>query len=231
MSAVSSRRDAIIVGALNAGNILVNFATGHVFGTRGPGGLALARPVRLRGTPIKGYTCSTIHHEGQRSQVLQHRVVWIAAHGVPPEGLIVAHEDDIKTNNWLANLYLATPAQNSADAARTGCYLSGDASPATRLPVALREKVVEHHTQSGSVRATARHFGISKSRVHQLVAAPLAATALALTLTGCEDPCKDMKTTAPPEAAELMEQGYEVSKDVGDSECELQPDGKWTVDA
>ena len=63
--------------------------------------------------------------------------------------------------------------------------------------------------------------------------APLLA-ALVLTvplLTGCEDPCLGMEEKADPAAQELMEKGYEVSKDMGDDvECELQPNGKWEED-
>lgn len=53
----------------------------------------------------------------------------------------------------------------------------------------------------------------------------------ALTLSGCEDPCAGLAKKADPAAQELMEKGYEVSKDMGDDvECELQPNGKWEED-
>lgn len=52
-----------------------------------------------------------------------------------------------------------------------------------------------------------------------------------LLLTGCEDPCVGLDKKADPAAQALMQKGYEVSIEVGDAECELQPNGQWEVDA
>src|SRR5690606_19731227 len=94
----------------------------RVYRTRGPGGHPLKSPRLVVGSNVNGYRCMHLTANGCKRQVRLHRLVWIAVHGIPGEGLIVAHKDNDKTNNRIGNLKLLTPSRNSSEAARDGLY-------------------------------------------------------------------------------------------------------------
>lgn len=51
---------------------------------------------------------------------MAHRIVWIAAHGLIPAGLVVNHRNHRRWDNRIANLELVTPAGNARHRASLG---------------------------------------------------------------------------------------------------------------
>lgn len=163
-------RDEVIVAALINGDIMVNPQTGEVFGTRGSGGRLLAEPRRFNEIHPSGYRIANLSANGHKRQVRLHRVVWISQFGVPPDGMIVAHRDNIKTHNAISNLKLLTPEQNSSEAFDDGLYATGDDHPLTKFPIEVRAQIWrQYHAGGVSYRDLATKYGMSKSRVGQIV--------------------------------------------------------------
>lgn len=162
-------RDEVIVAALVNGDILVNFETGKVYGTRGSSGVALSVPRELGCRHPSGYMVANISANGSKKQVRLHRVVWIAAFGVPGSHQIVAHKNNKKDDNRLDNLKLLTPQQNSTEAAQDGLYAFDD-SLLTKLTYQMRHELWhDYHSGGGSYSVMMEKYGISKSRVGQIV--------------------------------------------------------------
>ena len=163
-------RDELIVTALINKDIIVDAESGKVFRTRGNGGLPLKEPKELQGSLCNGYRVSTLHGNGVRKQVRLHRVVWISQNGIPPEGYVVDHINNDKTDNRIANLQLLKAEENSTKARRDGLYLVGDDSPVAKLTVELKEKIFfDYYSGGGSYTQLAMKYGVSKSRIAQIV--------------------------------------------------------------
>lgn len=103
--------DPSILQAIRSKMISVDPTTGDI--TNAEGRL-------LRGEWKNGYRVLVFSLAGQRVRARWHRVVWLAVHGEIPTGFSVCHRDNDKTNNAIENLYLATHAENIADASKTG---------------------------------------------------------------------------------------------------------------
>ena len=163
-------RDEIIAIALANKDLIVDAEMGKVYRTRGPGGKRLEEALEIKGTQSNGYLVATLHGENCRKQVRLNRVVWISVNGIPPEGMVVDHINSIKTDNRISNLQLLTKEENSTKASNDGCYLSGDSHPKAKLTVELSEKLLnEYKTGIFSYRDLAKKYGISHSRVGQII--------------------------------------------------------------
>ena len=67
-----------------------------------------------------GYSqVSIIFADGTRVSKTVHRLVWLAWNGPIPDGLVINHKDENKTNNNLDNLELMTRAENLKYGTRT----------------------------------------------------------------------------------------------------------------
>jgi DNA (cytosine-5)-methyltransferase 1 len=166
----SMTRDEFCAALLASGAIKVTPESGEVWVTRGPGGCPLERPRRVLGSGCSGYLVASFRLGGHRMQVRLHRLVWIAAHGIPKTDLAVCHQNNNKHDNRAANLYLATHEQNSRDAKRDGLYPCGDDHPTRKLSTARAEQLVDDYKHGlGTMQNLAERYGISKSRVQQLV--------------------------------------------------------------
>lgn len=76
---------------------------------------------KLMSTPLtNGYPSTSLTKGGKRRTVLVHIVMAEAFLGPRPEGQVVRHDDDVKTNNVLSNLLYGTEGQNRHDAVRNG---------------------------------------------------------------------------------------------------------------
>lgn len=158
-------RDEMIAAALAFGLLSVDTVSGRVFRHRGPGGARLSEREEVVGSDVNGYLVGRLVLNGVRKQVRLHRVVWIAAHGVPDGGQVVAHRNNIKTDNRLDNLYLTTPEQNSADAARDGLYV-----PRRKVDPGTYRLICDDYAHGDmTMRELAERYGLSKSRIHQIV--------------------------------------------------------------
>lgn len=112
--------DKIIVRLLELGRLRVNFETGHVFSPKSN------TPDRPIGTlTAKGYLRACISFEGRQVHVMLHRVVWIAANGIPPATHQIDHGPRGKAINALANLEAVPGTENMRRAVRDGLTNGG----------------------------------------------------------------------------------------------------------
>jgi site-specific DNA-cytosine methylase len=90
--------------------------------------------------------------------------VWIAANGIPAKGLAVCHRNNDKTDNRLANLYLATPEQNTQDAHDDGLI-----SHPVKVSPAERIDIYVSHGQGEKVRDLMERYGVSRSTIYSIL--------------------------------------------------------------
>jgi hypothetical protein len=163
-------KDEFIAAVLATGMVKADPETGKVWTLRGPGGILLNQPREITGSECNGYLVAKFTLGQFKRQVRLHRLIWIAANGIPDAGMAVCHRDDDKTNNRIDNLYLATPEQNSTDAKESGRYKTGEDNPAAKISDELRQTICDDYRHSeATFRDLAEKYGISKSRVHQIV--------------------------------------------------------------
>lgn len=162
--------DALVKLCLSNGWIKVDPNTGDVYGNRGPGGMALNRYRELKGAMINGYKVHKLNANGLKKMVKAHRVVWIAVNGEIPDGYVVDHINNDKSDNRINNLQLLTPGRNSTKAKRDGRYLSGDKSPVTKVKVSERIEIYNLYWNTElTQKEIGKMYGISDSRVQQIV--------------------------------------------------------------
>jgi len=163
-------KDEYIAWNLAEGNIIADAEKGKVFGTRGPGGVPYKEPKELKGTEVKGYRVVSIRNGTTKLQCRVHRIIWISQHGVIPEGYCIDHINNDKGDNRISNLQLLTPEQNSSKAKEDGLYLTGLDNKATKLDPDLKDEIayLYHHTEA-TQRQLAEVYGISKSRINQII--------------------------------------------------------------
>ena len=83
--------------------------------------------------------------------------------------MAVCHANNDKTDNRLANLYLASPEQNSSDAREDGLY-EGVNDGRRKLDEDDYRLIIRDYAEGDTtVRALAEKYGVSKSRIHQIV--------------------------------------------------------------
>ena len=163
-------KDEYIAFNLATGQIIADCENGKVYTTKGPGGNILKEPKELSGTIIKGYRVVSIRNGDVKKQCRVHRVIWIAKNGIIPDGLVVDHINNDKLDNRISNLQLLTAKDNSTKASKDGLYLSGDENPVTVLPEEKRiEVALMYQTGEFTMSQLAERYGISKSRVQQIV--------------------------------------------------------------
>jgi DNA (cytosine-5)-methyltransferase 1 len=169
MDAVSMTRDEVIIAALVNGDIIVDAKRGKIYGTRGPGGHQLAEPRELGCQHPSGYIVINLTANGVKKQVRAHRVIWMSKYGMIPNGLVVDHQNNDKADNRIENLQLLTDSENSTKAAEDGLYAFDD-SANTKLTVEVRTQLAhDYATSHASYRDLAVKYGISKSRVGQII--------------------------------------------------------------
>lgn len=162
--------DEVAICALINGDIYCDFDSGVVYGTRGPGGMKLKEPRALGTQHPSGYVHIHLSANGEKRQCRAHRIIWIAANGVIPDGMVIDHINNVKNDNRLVNLQLVTPEENSHKARIDGLYLSGDDNPRTIYPAYIRTMVRHDYSHGeGSYRELAEKYGMSKARVAEIV--------------------------------------------------------------
>ena len=164
-------KDEYIAYNIAERNIIVDTENGKVYGTRGPGGTKLAEPKELKGSTLEnGYLVVTIVNGETRKQCRLHRIVWIAANGVVPDGYVIDHINNDKTDNRLANLQLLTPSDNSTKARNDGLYKVHENAGQAKIDDETHDLIrYAYENTEMSLRQLSEVFGISKSRVHQIV--------------------------------------------------------------
>lgn len=163
-------KDEYIAWNISEGNIIVDTSEGKVYGTRGPGGIKLDQPKELLGSNVNGYLVVSIRNGHTKMQCRIHRIVWIAQHGIIPNGYVIDHKNNNKKDNRIENLQMLTPAENSTKARTDGLYkIHGDAGTA-KITDEVHDAIQYLYGNSDiSIRELSEKFGISKSRVHQII--------------------------------------------------------------
>lgn len=87
------------------------------------------------------------------------RLLWLAHKGEIPEGFVVDHKDEVKTNNVLTNLQLLTNQENIAKSRKFAKHHVFRRGIEVTYPNGTKERF---KTQS----AVARHLGVSLKPVH-----------------------------------------------------------------
>lgn len=164
--------DEMIACSLANGDILCDFEAGKVYGTRGPGGIRLSNPRELGFKHPNGYIYVSISCTGVKKQARAHRIIYIAAHGGIPEGMVVDHINGIKDDNRLCNLQALTPEDNSHKAKLDGAY-EGNSDPSRNkrmIPYEIRREIAYQNMVEGvSYKDLAIRYGVSKSTVGNIV--------------------------------------------------------------
>jgi len=109
--------DQKTLNLLNEGQIKVNFQTGEVFSI-----LANNPQCALGAKTKKGYLRTTFYNHGEAFTVMVHRIVWIAAHGIPLPSMRIDHKNRNKIDNKLTNLQLLTNSGNLRRAWKAGVF-------------------------------------------------------------------------------------------------------------
>ncbi|GAA1720478.1 NUMOD4 motif-containing HNH endonuclease [Dietzia cercidiphylli] len=106
--------EIMIDGRVRALDRVITDSVGHTYLRRGG-----EKVVRVGDS---GYCCVTLSQGGRNRTVKVHRLIFEAFVGPIPEGAIVRHLNDVKTDNRLENLALGTHADNRHDSVRNGTH-------------------------------------------------------------------------------------------------------------
>ena len=159
-------KDEFIAWEIAVGNITVDTENGLVYSTRTSGGRKSESPILLEGTETPtGYLVVSLREKEDKRQCRVHRIIWIAEHGVPPEGMTIDHINNDKKDNRLVNLQLMTSIENSSKA-----HADGLVKHKTKISDEQKNEIITLYQEHEiPIRKLATMFGISKSRVHQLI--------------------------------------------------------------
>lgn len=161
------QNDQAAAKLLAEGRLTVDLEQGVVFATESK---TPAKPV---GTPNRrGYLRTCITTKGKAVTLMVHRIVWIAAHGVPPFGSQVNHKNGAKAENGISNLELATPAENNAHARETGLWqpvrgIQNGFAKLTDAQVAGARRLKGEGVRTAAI---AERMGISEGYARRIVA-------------------------------------------------------------
>lgn len=163
-------KDEYIAWNIAEGKILVNVEEGKIYGTRGPGGVPLIKPKELVGSVVNGYRVVNIRNGTVKLQCRVHRIVWIAQHGIIPEGYVIDHINNDKQDNRISNLQVITTKANSTKARADGCYKVKEQAGQAKITNEVHDLIQYiYNTTDTTCKQLAERFGISKSRVSQII--------------------------------------------------------------
>ena len=163
-------KDEYIAYNIIEGNIIVDAEAGKVYRTRGPGGVKLDKPQEMKGSDSNGYLVVKISNGTTKMTCRVHRIIWISRHGIVPDGYCIDHINSNKKDNRVSNLQLLTPQDNSTKAAQDGLYKTGEDNGATKISPDMWDEIAYLHRCEGkTMRQLAEIYGISKSRIQQIV--------------------------------------------------------------
>jgi len=152
-------RNLIIKNALDEGRLQVDFETGKIYSTRQRG--KEGQKIELLGADCSGYVVHTIMYNGIKKQCKAHQIIWIAANGLYDKSvLMIDHINRNRKDNRLQNLRLVDSKGNRNNSTPYEGKLSQEEKD--RMYFLYKEGDM-------SIRELAEDFGISKSRVHQLI--------------------------------------------------------------
>jgi DNA (cytosine-5)-methyltransferase 1 len=152
-------RSVVITNAINSGRITVDFETGKVYSTRQRG--KEGQSIELLGADCNGYIVHNIMFDGIKKQCRAHQIVWIAANGLyDKETLMIDHVNRNKKDNRLSNLRLVDAKGNSENRIPHQDKLNQEE----------KDKMFFLYKEGNvTMRELSEDFGISKSRVQQIL--------------------------------------------------------------
>lgn len=107
--------------------------------------------------------------DSRNVQLMVHRAVCLAFHGLPPTATHqVRHLDGNKLNNHEANLAWGTAAENFADQLRHGTAAMGERHASIKINAETATEIVDMYRSGYSARAVAEEFGVAHSTVLNL---------------------------------------------------------------
>jgi hypothetical protein len=115
-----------------------------------------------------GYTAVQLSREGVTTQWLVHRLVMLAFEGPCPEGLEVAHQDGIKTDNRLSRLRYDTPRGNNADKIEHGTHREGERMHHAKLTPDNVREVMANSPSTEAARALAEKFDYDSGNIWKI---------------------------------------------------------------
>ena len=160
------RNDVAALEMIAKGRLVVDMTTGEVFSRESK------TPLKALGAPNRrGYLRTCITSGADRTMLMIHRVVWIAAYGLPPKGMQINHIDGVKANNKIANLEAVSPAANNAHARRTGLWRpsSGLANGYAKLSDKDVERARGMKRNGVRTADIARFFALSEGYTRRIV--------------------------------------------------------------
>lgn len=150
--------DLICAEAIKRGYIKVDAGAGKAWAVRFYG-KELSSINRL------GYKVFTLHLDGKRLQIKFHRLIWIAANGLIPEGMMIDHINRDRSDNRLENLNLVDAKGN----AQNRRNYSGRKNPAAKFSEEVILKIRADFKSCKNVARIARKYGVSHSQTSNIV--------------------------------------------------------------
>lgn len=120
----------------------------------------------------RGYLWARLYSRGTPRNIAVHRLVYETFVGPIADGMQIDHLDFNPSNNRLSNLKPATPFENTARSNRAGrkAILHSERNGMARLSAETVGMIRDAYAHGGaSQRAVARRFGVSQSRVSEIV--------------------------------------------------------------
>jgi DNA (cytosine-5)-methyltransferase 1 len=152
-------RTLVIKSAIEAGRLIADIKTGKIYSTVTK--LNKGVNIELTGADCNGYRVHNISFGGIKKQCRAHQIVWIYANGIyDKNNLMIDHIDRNRSNNKLSNLRLVDAKGN----------MENKTPYDGKLTQEQKDEMYLLYTQGDhSMRELAEDFGISKSRVQQLI--------------------------------------------------------------
>lgn len=117
-----------------------------------------------------GRPCVTlVRSDGVKKQHSTHHWIARAFLGPKPEGQVVRHLNDVKTDNRISNLRYGTHAENSADAIRNGLMARGDNHPSSKITQRDVEVMRSAHERGVTASILSLVFNIGNTQVHRIL--------------------------------------------------------------
>lgn len=158
--------DVLILAAITAGVLRVNAERGLVYAMNSN------FPGRVAGSLTrKGYLRVGFMVDGRKVNAMVHRVVWIAARGIPDDpSAEVNHKSGVKTANDIDNLELLSSVANAAHAKTNGLLrpARGEASGHARLTSEQVSEIKRRALAGERSALLANEFGITPHHVRHI---------------------------------------------------------------
>jgi len=153
-------RNLVTKLCLDEGRLKVDFDTGKIYSLKQRG--KEGQEIELLGSDCNGYIVHGIRYNGFKIQLRAHQIVWIAANGLYDKSvLMIDHINRNKKDNRLENLRLIDSKGNRENQTEYKGKLTDE----------QKDMMVWLHKEDGiPIRELAEDYGISKSRVQQIIA-------------------------------------------------------------